>query len=295
MSEDLSFDLSPEFRLFSGGLLQQFSPSMGDTLRRCDAQAAFRYIQGIKKKPQRFFAVGIGADDGTRHGWTEKSNGRKVKTAAVVEKAVASYEEQVGKGIDFEGLSEAECVAEDKDRIARTLGAFWPERGDKLRVSTEIPPQTAITVDTGRTTVKAIIDVVEEDRAGKLHVWDFKTAQKKWYRGKERESLQGYYYPWALSTVTKRPVVGMGYLVAASNARTPTIEDRLLPNATDPAVISRIPKITEVFARRYEDLLRSGGVGVPVWSGRVCSWCGYRDECRQTYGVEPPGGNRDDC
>jgi hypothetical protein len=137
-------------------------------------------------------------------------------------------------------------------------------------------------------TLKATLDVVAEDKDHKLTIHDLKTAKKKWPAGKEAEELQSIYYPYALSAATSKPVIGMSYLVAAANKITPSIEDRRVE--IRPETQRKIPMITDAFVAGYEALHRAGGLGVPAWSKMVCSWCGFRKECRDAFGVEPPGG-----
>lgn len=278
-----------EFKLFEGGKLKQFSCSMGSSYKRCPAAAGFSYILGIKVKPSRFLHVGRGGDKGAEEGFKATGGGKKIAAKKVADISVAEYEACVKKdGMDTEGVDLNVAMGEDKDRLARMMKAFWEEQGKQVRVSTDIEPQSVIDVTMpDGLVVKNILDVVE-DTGSSIRVFDFKTAQKKWAEGKEREELQPIYYTHAARIVSKKPVVGFGYLIAASNKVTPSIERREFTVPEEQ--LTRVPRLTIAFVKAYESLFAAGGLGVPNRSKFVCGWCGYRKLCEETYGGTPPGG-----
>lgn len=280
-----------KFTLFKDGSITQVSATIVNMVARCGPQAAFRYARGIKKPPPLPLLLGSGADKGAHIGWMERLKGHKVTPEHVTDAAIAAFEELVeGPPVDWLGEDPDRAKADSKDRLARVMPPFWRELGADIEVSSEIEPQQEIVVTLpSGLKILNVIDVADE-RDGNIQLCDLKTARKKWRRGKEKEGCQPQAYVYAASLVTQKPVLReFRYLVAATNEKVPTIEAR--SRVVPPSATKKWPDVAQSAADFLSWAHRTGDLGVPVHNSMICSWCGYREECKAAFGVEPPGGD----
>jgi RecB family exonuclease len=250
---------------------------------RCSMQYFFRYVLGLKQRPNLPMAVGKGGHTALEY------NGRiKMKTGDDLE--MSDLLDAASMFIDKEtSILEREDLAgnnpgDAKDRALAAIRVYRKRDAPLITpAGVEVEFNLDINDDKNIEPIRIIngkIDIITTTNA----VDDYKFVRQAKTQQEVDISPQLSLYSKVFQTLTGKYPANVGFRMFLPGGKTTPPDVRLLRR--DPALMTQVAQQRRwgrlAFQFRQVEQAIKSGVFIPTDDPRTCSWCGYRDRCQSS-------------
>jgi len=247
---------------------QHFSHSQLGMLRRCEQQWCYRYALGIKRPPSAAMTIGSAFNDGITYNLARKiDSGVDLPTSEVVEVAVTGLENR------HDSTEWDEPFDAVKDEMPGLVTVFQEEAAPDIH-PVAVEEEIRVGFKGEDWDLLSYIDVREDDGT----VRDFKTARKRWAKGRELTEAQPVIYTatepgdsvfkFDVTVRNKKPIVDTRTRIVTEDEKRATLA------------------LVALAKRRGDEIKADPDKAWPTgYGGNLCSkrYCGYWEMCAKRW------------